>query len=523
MVESAHFVFSAGLIAIAMLVWHTIEVGRNDAANIVNAVFGARVMRRRTAVRIAGLAVILGAWASSPVMETARKGIFDPAMLSLRDALSVYLAVYLTDTVLLYSFSAFGMPISTTACLVFSLLGGGLILGGSEAVQQDKSEQVVFAIVCSIIVSGIAGFLIQRVFRGAIGKECDDLRRVRLHGPWISGALLTGLVYFILIKGMKDIGLIQTVRSGTIDVLGAPAILIILWFVLSIITKAILSIGSDAVSRNLFAGLAVLGMISIAVAFGQNDLANCASPGVAAYMILQKGKIHHEFPVPGYLLLMCGCLLAVGMATRTAQRVTRAEVNTGSQGDIVRLYAPRWCLWLAKKMITERKEEKPLAPEAALPDSKKLQHYDALRAAVITSVSASVIAFASGLGLPVSTTYVAFASVVATGWADQIFLRGDAHLKVARTIWVIFGWFFSAIIAVAATGATAKLISVAGTWGIGVALAVNLTVRVVMHKRADLQEKRLREDASRRRKRYMGESEAAEHPLFATDTDSDEM
>ncbi len=521
--EPSAFIYSAGFIAIAMLIWDTIEVGRNDAANIVNAVFGARVLRRRTAVRIAGLAVIIGAWASSPVMETARKGIFDPSMLSLSDALAVYLGVYLTDTVLLYSFSSFGMPISTTAGLVFSLLGGGLMLGGPAAVHWDKSGQVVLAIICSIIVSGMAGFLIQRLFRGAIGKQCDDARRVRLHGPWIAGALLTGLVYFILMKGMKNVALVQTIRSGTIDLFGAPVILVVLWFILALLTKAVLTAGGEKVTRNLFAGLAVLGMIAIAIAFGQNDLANCASPGVASFMILRRGEIHYEFPVPSYLLLLCGCLLAIGMATRTAQRVTRAEVNTGSQGDIVRLYAPRWCLWLAKQLVSERKEEKPLAPEVDIADSKKLQHYDALRAAVITSVSASVIAFASGMGLPVSTTYVAFAAVVATGWADQIFLRGDAQLKLARTIWVVFCWFFSALIAAVATGCSAKLISVAGTWGIGIALAVNLTVRSFMRKRADRQEARLREEASQRRKQYLGESEESEHPLFASEIDSDEM
>ena len=44
-------------------------------------------------------------------------------------ALSVYVAVYVVDTVLLYSYSAFGMPVSTTACLVFELLGASFALG----------------------------------------------------------------------------------------------------------------------------------------------------------------------------------------------------------------------------------------------------------------------------------------------------------------------------------------------------------------------------------------------------------
>ncbi len=526
--ESTLFFNAAVFIAVSMLIWDTIEVGRNDAANIVNAVFGARVLRRKKAVRIAGLAVIIGAWASSPVMETARKGIFDPTVLSLNDALAIYIGVYLTDTVLLYSFSAYGMPISTTAGLVFSLLGGGLMVGGMKAVHWETSGIVLIAIVFSILISGAIGFLIQRAFRGAMGQECDDPLQVRLHGPWIAGALLTGLVYFILMKGMKNVYLIKIIRAGTFDIFGAPVILVFLWCLLALLTWIVIRLGGEIIQKNLFAGLAVLGMIATAVAFGQNDLANCASPGVAAWMIYRHGEIATEIEVPSLLLLFCGILLAIGMATRNAQRVTRAEVNTGSQGDIVRLYAPKWCFWLAKIFVKPHEPEEALAPEPAYVGKSKLQHYDALRAAVITSVSSSVIAFASGMSFPVSTTYVAFAAVITTGWADRIFARGDSQLKIARTIWVIFCWFFSAFLAALITGSCSKFISYmvsisdfAGTIAIVILLAINLTVRYIMKKRADIQERRMQKEASERKRQMYSKTE--DQPLFASELDSQEM
>ena len=84
-------------------------MGRNDAANLINAVFGARILRRRTAILIAGVAAVLGATAASPVIETARKGIFDPLYLAtldgispedaLRMAMTIYVSVYIVDTV----------------------------------------------------------------------------------------------------------------------------------------------------------------------------------------------------------------------------------------------------------------------------------------------------------------------------------------------------------------------------------------------------------------------------------------
>lgn len=520
-IEASLFVYLAGSIAIVMLIWDTIEVGRNDAANIVNAVFGARVLRRKMAVYIAGLAVILGAVASSPVMETARKGIFDPTTLSIHDALAIYLGVYLTDTVLLYSFSAFGMPISTTAGLVFSLMGGGFALGGFSSVNWGKSGEVLFAIVASIFVSGAFGFLIQRAFRGAIGQECENVEKVKLHGPWISGALLTGLVYFMIMKGMNDVSFIQSLRMITIDVLGAPIVLGILWFLLTVLTYFILWLGGDIFCKCLFAGLAVIGMLATAIAFGQNDLANCASPGVASFMILRHGEIAPQKDVSVWLLLFCGILLAIGMATRNAQRVTRAEVNTGSQGDLVRLYAPRWCIWLASWIVPKSHPEEALAPEPEIQPSKKLQHYDALRAAVITSVSASVIAFASGLGLPVSTTYVSFSAVIATGWADRIFLRGDATLKVGRSIWVVFCWFLSAFLAGIFSAFCAKMISLFATAGILICLAINLITRYYMKRRADRQEERLQHEANERRKKLFGTTHESDSVVFAADMDSD--
>lgn len=516
--DAGLFFYVAGIVALAMLIWDTIEVGRNDAANIVNAVFGARVMKRKTAVRFAGVAVILGAWASSPVIETARTGIFDPASLTLSDALAVYLGVYLTDTVLLYSFSAFGLPISTTAGLVFSLLGGSIALGAN--VHWGTSGEVIAAIICSIIISGAAAFLIQRAFRGAIGPVCDDVVKVKLHGPWISGALMTGLVYFLLIKGMKNVDFVKALRTETIDEFGATFVLIILWSILSIITWLCMKFLGERVHKNLFAAMAVIGMIAIAFAFGQNDLANCASPGIGAYMILRHGEVHTEMSVPSFLLLICGILLALGMGTKNAQRVTRAAVNAGSQGDVVRLYAPNWCIWIAKKIVPTPRPSEALAPEPAITPNHKLQHYDALRAAVITSISASVIAFASGMSLPVSTTYVAFAAVVGTGWADKIFVRGDSHLKIGRTIWVIFGWFLSALIAALATGFFTKMISLFGAIGLVSCLVVNLTVRHYMKKRADKQEERILREAIERRKILFGEGH--DH-MLAHEADTQEM
>ena len=251
------------------------------------------------------------------------------------------------------------------------------------------------------------------MFRGVVRDDCEDPQVIKLHGPWMAGALLTGLVYFLVMKGMKNVALVKSIKASTFDALGAPVALLIVWAFLSVLTFLAIRFWGKLISNKLFAALAVMGMIATAVAFGQNDLANCASPGLAVFMILQKGELAGSVDVHWFWLFCCGALLFMGMTTKTAQRVTRAEVNTGSQGDLVRLYAPEWCIGVAKWIIPKSGQDHALAPKQKQTKvADKLQHYDALRAAVITSVTGSVIAFASGMGLPVSTTYVAFAAVI---------------------------------------------------------------------------------------------------------------
>lgn len=488
-------------VGLGMLVWDCVEVGRNDAANLINAVFGARVMRRRTAVYVAGAAVVLGATFASPVMETVRKGIFDPGQLSLEAVIAVYISVYIVDTVLLYVFSAFGLPVSTTATLVFSLVGGAVGVGLASpgvgdalaVVYWPKVTQVALAIASSIVLSGCAGFLIQRAFRGAIRDDAADPGRVGLHGPWIAGLMLTWLGWFMLLKGFQGVSLAVWIQQTILERYGMFPVLVSSWFVCTMTVQLGLMVMKEAGTRLLFPTMAVLGMVCMAFAFGQNDLANCASPGLSAWWLHRNAEqsvsAATAIPIPPWALFGCGVLMAMGMSTRTAQRVTRAAVNTGSQFDQVALWAPKWCRAVARLVVRSGPPASDIAPPSALTDGKKA-HYDSLRASVIMSVSASVIAFASSRGLPVSTTYVAFAAVVATGWGDRVFQRGDADLKMGRAIWVTVSWAMAAAIATVAAGMVAFAIFQFGLLGLALTLGSNLWVRFYFKRRADSHEER---------------------------------
>jgi phosphate/sulfate permease len=488
------------VVAVTMLVWDSIEVGRNDAANLVNAVFGAGILRHSVAIVVAGAAVVFGATLSSDVIDTARKGIFSPTALgSIDAALTIYTSVYIVDTILLYGYSGYGMPVSTTACLVFELLGASFAMSPA-AVQWPKAGVVVLAIVVSILMSGVMSFMIQRAVRGAIRDRTRGLATLLLHGGWVGGGMLAGLTYFMLLKGMKNVQWVKDLKEAYLETLGTTVFFILLWAFFAIMIHFTLVIFRKRAARLLFPVLGVLGMLALAFAFGQNDLANCASPGLAAVHLVDKMDLEQatRASIPRWMLFFCGLLLFAGMTTKRSKRVTQAAVATGSVGDHVELWAPRWCVRMAQTLLRHGRRGKALAPRPGPDREEHGVHFDTLRAAVIMSTSASVIATASSFGLPVSTTYVTFAAVVATGMADRIFQRGDAALKLGRAIWVVTSWFLAAGIAAVAAGGVALVIRHVGVIGIAACLAANFSLRVVLKKRSDLQAQRVREEAYER-------------------------
>lgn len=501
-VELTTFHLACLVIGVGGLLWDTIEVGRNDAVNLTNAVYGARILTRRAVVFVAGIGVILGATLSSDVIDTARKGIFDPLTLTFAQALAIYASVYLVDTILLYSYSAYGMPVSTTACLVFELLGASFAVRffGGDTVQWGTAGKVIAGIVISIMLSGIASFLIHRAFRGAIRDKTSHLPALLLHGGWVGGGMAAALCYFMLLKGMKNVQFVQQFKQTVVVQYGEIATVLVLWGVFAIAIHMLLVIFRKKAARLLFPVLAIAGMLSLAFAFGQNDLANCASPGLAVVALIEHGEVDAavKVDVPRWQLCVCGILLVVGMTTRNAHRVTKAGIRAGSQADHVALWAPRWCISLADRLLRWRPRAESLAPKVTYTPAGKAMHYDVLRACTITSVSACIIATASSLALPVSTTYVTFAAVLATGLADRIFQRGDSALKLGRMIWVISSWFICAGIAALAAGVVCRLVYHLSIGGILVALAANFATRHIVARRADAQEKRVQEEAYER-------------------------
>ena len=262
---------------------------------------------------------------------------------------------------------------------------------------------------------------------------------------------------------------------------------------MTLLTYMALAIFGKRGTAYLFHFTSITGMICLSFAFGQNDLANCAAPGIGIGLLFYEHLFENPIEsIPGWILFLCGCLMFIGMNTKRAQRVTRAEINTASQHTKIRLYAPKWCIKLATKILQFRgKHENPVrrmtAQNSRSDEGKKL-HYDSLRASVILSTSACIIASASSVGLPISTTYVGFASVVATGWGDRVFDDGPSELKIGRTIWVVFGWILGAMIAFTSSAIIGFIVYQGRFLGLVFSLVLNFFLKNYFKKYADIHE-----------------------------------
>ena len=93
----------------------------NDAVNFLNSSIGSRVAPFFVIMIIASLGILSGVTFSSGMMEVARKGIFHPQFFTMPELITIFLAVMLTDILLLDLFNTYGLPTSTTVSIVFEL------------------------------------------------------------------------------------------------------------------------------------------------------------------------------------------------------------------------------------------------------------------------------------------------------------------------------------------------------------------------------------------------------------------
>lgn len=495
----------------------------NDAVNFLNSAFGSKVAPRWVILIIASLGILVGATFSSGMMEVARKGIFHPDQFYFAEIMIIFVAVMLTDILLLDFYNTIGLPTSTTVSIVFELLGAAVAVAIVKIMNSDetllelgnyinsaKALAIITGILLSVVIAFTAGALVQYITRLIFTYKYD--KRFKYLGAIFGGFAITAITYFILIKGAKGSSFITKetltwIKSNTFLIIatcfiGWTVLLqLLVWLVRLNILKVIVLIGTFALAM-AFAGNDLVNFIGVPLAGFKSFQAFVASGSSDPYgltMDMLAGKVHTET----YLLLIAGIVMTVTLwFSKKARTVTETELSLSNQneGD-ERFGSSFFGRLIVRRSLSANSNLKRILPEriqrsidnsfaqpVAIPgvDKKDMPAFDMIRASVNLTVASILIAIGTSLKLPLSTTYVTFMVAMGTSLADRAWGRDSAVYRITGVLTVIGGWFFTALSAFTVAFIFANLISWFGSIAIFglLALAIFFVVRShVIHKR----------------------------------------
>ena len=493
------------IIALAFLAIADLVVGvSNDAVNFLHSAIGSKAISFKTIMVVASIGVAVGAIFSSGMMEVARKGIFNPGEFMFDEIMIIFMAVMITDILLLDFFNSLGMPTSTTVSIVFELLGAAVAMalikiganGGdfSEVINYintSKASQIIFGILLSVFVAFSIGAMVQWVSRLLLSY--DFQKKASWVGAVFSGVALTAITYFIFMKGLKGTSYAKQsfdlIGGGTVkdflenEVLSIVFVSSILWSLLSYFLIVV-------VKTNIYKLIIIVGTFALALAFAGNDLVNFIGVPVAAYNAFLEwsasGVSASEFPmdvlaskVPtnNWLLFGAGMVMVVTLwFSSKAKNVVKTSLDLSSQGETKERFQPNALsrgfvrLAMGASNLTARVlptswqakiETQFEQPVIKLTSNKvhELPAFDLVRAAVNLMVAAVLISIATSYKLPLSTTYVTFMVAMGTSLADRAWSAESAVYRVAGVVNVIGGWFFTAFSAFSAAALVAYLLN----------------------------------------------------------------
>lgn len=485
----------------------------NDAVNFLNSAIGAKAASFRTIIIIAAAGIFCGATMSNGMMEIARHGIFRPEAFYFNEIMCIFLAVMVTDVVLLDIFNTLGMPTSTTVSMVFELLGGTFALalvkiamgdGGlefAELLNTEKALTVILGIFLSVAIAFFFGMLVQYLTR--LLFTFNYKTKLKWYIGIFGGLAVTAIIYFMLIKGIKDAAF-MTVESKAWVKENTWLIASSCFIFFSVFMQIL-----HGLRVNVFKVIVLLGTFALAMAFAGNDLVNFIGVPLAGFssysdFIAQgngdttgylMGALNSPAKTPFIFLFLSGAIMVVALITsKKAQNVIKTSVGLSRQEEgeeifgssaiarslvrsitslsasIIRLIPVRMRKWLDGRF---NKDEAIMANGAA---------FDLVRASVNLVLAGLLIALGTSLKLPLSTTYVAFMVAMGTSLADRAWGRESAVFRVTGVLSVIGGWFITA----GAAFVICFLVTLIMYYGGVVAMLVMIGVAAVMLIRSNI-------------------------------------
>ena len=501
--ESIYFLI---LIALIGLAFADLIVGvSNDAVNFLNSAIGSKVLSFKTIMIVASIGIFIGCVFSSGMMEVARKGIFNPGEFMFSEIMIIFMAVMITDILLLDFFNTIGMPTSTTVSIVFELLGASVAMAlikigvdnGSFSdlaiyINTSKATQIILGILLSVFVAFTIGAIVQWISRLLLSY--DFKTKATWIGAVFGGIALTAISYFILMKGIKGTSYagesFNLIGGITIkDFLESNVISIIAYS--SVIWSFISYILIHFFNVDIYKVIIGVGTFALALAFAGNDLVNFIGVPIAAWQSYEawiaSGVAANEFSMqvlatkvatPNFLLVIAGVVMVLTLwFSKKAQRVVKTELDLSNQGEVSERFnanfLSRFIVRVASNLSNLFSRMLPTSVNSVIekrfeiPEifTKKISQnnrpsFDVIRASVNLMVAGILISFATSYKLPLSTTYVTFMVAMGTSLSDRAWGSESAVYRVAGVLNVIAGWFGTALIAFTAAGVIAYLINI---------------------------------------------------------------
>ncbi|WP_415372348.1 inorganic phosphate transporter [Patiriisocius sp. Uisw_047] len=513
------------LVALTILAVLDIVVGvSNDAINFLNSAIGSKALSMRTIMIIASLGIFIGAVFSSGLMEVARKGIFMPGEFYFDEIMVIFMAVMITDILLLDFFNTLGLPTSTTVSIVFNLLGAAVVMslikiGANDQesvadlgkyINTDTALTIIGGILLSVFIAFTVGALVQWISRMIFTFQYE--KKMKNFGAIFGGVALAAITYFIFLKGLKGTpwysGLKGYIEGNEIIILG---ISLVFWTLFSFAFQKI-------VKKSILLVVIGVGTFGLALAFSGNDLVNFIGVPMAAYhsyeawsvsgidpTLFSMNVLNKKVPAEPLLLFIAGAIMVATLwLSKKAKTVAETELSLSRQGETHEKFEPNALSravvkgagylslgvgFLIPSSLKDKMSssfDKPQAVALTKDQSIDAPAFDMIRASVNLMVAGILISIATTYKLPLSTTYVTFMVAMGTSLADKAWGRESAVYRVAGVLNVIGGWFFTAFGAFVAAGIVAFLIN----WNKEVMIPILLLLTAVLLARNYLNHKR---------------------------------
>ena len=491
----------------------------NDAVNFLNSAIGSKVFSFRKIMIFASVGILFGALSSSGMMEVARKGIFNPGAFFFDEIIFIFMAVMMTDILLLDFFNTIGLPTSTTVSIVFELLGAAVVMAIIKIAKSDqllsdlstyinteKATQIILGILLSVFIAFSIGALVQWISR--IIYTFNFEKKPSWLNSLFGGVALAAIFNFILIKGIKGTPYsnmeLELLNSQTINsfiegnLLSVQIISFILWFFFSVLINFI--------KWDIYKIIIGVGTFALALAFAGNDLVNFIGVPIAAFQSykawLGSGVSAESFSMiqltqkvqtPTIFLFVSGTIMIITLwFSSKAKKVVKTSLDLSNQYGTRERFKPNFLSRILvrifinlneiiKKAIPEKTQLvlnnsfKQIRPKGNI-NASNIPEFDKLRASINLVVASVLISFATSLKLPLSTTYVTFMVAMGTSLADRAWSSDSAVYRVSGVLSVIGGWFLTAFSAFTVGGIIVYLLNIGGVQVIAVIMFIILLI-----------------------------------------------